>query len=252
MISVCIATYNGEKYIKQQLDSILCQLGAEDEIVISDDGSTDKTIEIIKEINDPRIKIFYHKKEKNNYSGTLKTCFLVGRNSYNALKNASGDYIFWADQDDVWLEGKVAVFMQHLKSYDLVISDCIIVDENLKEIYSSHFQKFGRPNGSIFQTIYKTKFLGCCLAFNRSILSRALVFPTEPIMHDFWIGLLACRYGTIKVEERPYILYRRHSDNASVSIEKNNNSLIFKFQYRFLLIKAFLKYICKKKKEGKH
>jgi len=119
MISVCIATYNGEKYIREQLDSILYQLSMEDEIVIPDDGSTDKTIEIIKGINDPRIKIFYHQTEKNNYLGTLKTCFLVGRNAHNALKHASGDYIFWADQDDVWLEGKVATFMQHLKKYDL-------------------------------------------------------------------------------------------------------------------------------------
>ena len=245
MISVCIATYNGEKYIKEQLDSILCQLGAEDEIVISDDGSTDNTIEIIKNYNDNRIKIFHHKKEKHNYSGTLKTCFLVGRNAHNALKNASGDYIFWSDQDDVWLEGKVNAFMQHLKSYDLVISDCIITDRNLKEIYPSHFQKFGYPNGSIFQTICKTKFLGCCLAFNRNILIRALSFPSEPIMHDIWIGLLACKYGKIKVEKLPYLLYRRHCGNASVSIEKNENSLTFKLKYRYLLVKAFLKYVHK-------
>lgn len=246
MISICIATYNGEKYIKEQLDSILCQLSAEDEVIISDDGSTDETIEIIEKINDSRIKIFYHQKEENNYSGTLKTCFSVGRNAYNALKNASGEYIFWADQDDVWLEGKVAAFMQHFKNYDLVISDCIIVDENLKEIYPSHFQKFGRPSGSIFQTIYKTKFLGCCLAFNRSILNRVLAFPNEPIMHDFWIGLLACKYGKIKVEEQPFLLYRRHSGNASVSIERNKNSLAFKLKYRYLLVKAFLKYVYKK------
>jgi glycosyltransferase involved in cell wall biosynthesis len=233
MISVCLATYNGENYIKEQLVSILYQLNAEDEVIISDDGSTDKTIEIINSLNDPRLKIFHHQQEKNTYSGKLKTCFLVGRNAYNALKNASGDYIFWADQDDVWLEGKVAVFMQHLKYYDLVISDCILTDENLNEIYPSHFRLFGRPKKSVLQTIYKTKYLGCCMAFNRSVLKRALRFPAEPIMHDVWIGLLACKYSKIKVEDRPYLLFRRHTNNASVSIEKNKNSLGFKLYYRF-------------------
>jgi glycosyltransferase involved in cell wall biosynthesis len=242
-VSVCMATYNGEKYIREQIASILCQLSAEDEIIISDDGSTDKTIEAIQSFGDGRIKIFHHEKEKNNYSGTLKTCFMVGKNAYNALKNASGDYIFWADQDDIWLENKVTTYMQYFKDHDLIISDCIIVDENLKEIYPSHFKTFGYPTDSILQTIYKTKFLGCCMAFNRSLLNRALVFPSEPVMHDIWIGLLACKYGKIQVEKRPFLLYRRHSDNASVSIMKNKNSLIFKLTYRFLVTKAFIKYL---------
>jgi glycosyltransferase involved in cell wall biosynthesis len=245
MISVCIATYNGEKYIKEQLDSILCQLGVEDEIIISDDGSTDKTIEIIQGYCDDRIKLLHHKKEENSYSDTFKTCFLVGRNAYNALKNASGDYIFLADQDDVWLEGKVITYMQHLKdNYDLVISDCIITDARLNEICPSHFRRFGYPTDSIIQTIYRTKFLGCCLAFNRSILIRVLRFPKEPIMHDIWIGLLACKYGKIKVEQRPYLLYRRHFGNVSVSIDKKTTTLAFKLRFRYLLIKAFVKYLC--------
>lgn len=245
MISVCMATYNGERYIKEQMDSILKQLGAEDEIIVSDDGSTDETIEIIKNYHDNRIKLYHHESEKHNYSGTLKTCFLVGKNVHNALKNASGDYIFLADQDDVWLENKVAVFKQHLKNHDLVISDCIITDKNLNEIYHSHFDKFGYPTDSILQTIYKTKFLGCCLAFNRTILNKALIFPSEPIMHDIWIGLLACKYGKIKVEEQPFLLYRRHYNNASISIGKNKTSLIFKLKYRYLLVKALLKYMYK-------
>jgi len=248
MISVCIAAYNGEKYIKEQLDSILCQLSAEDEIIISDDNSTDKTVEIIESFADKRIKLLHHKKEKNNYTGTLKTCFLVGRNAINALKHASGDYIFLADQDDVWLERKVETLVQHLENYDLVISDCIITDENLKELYASHFKLFGYPSGSLLQTIYKTKFLGCCLAFNRFLLDKTLKYPSEPVMHDVWIGLLACKYGKIKVEKQPFLLYRRHFSNASSSIEKNRNSLIFKLVYRFLLLKAIVKYICTNKK----
>jgi glycosyltransferase involved in cell wall biosynthesis len=247
MISVCIATYNGEKYVKEQLDSILCQLGKDDEIVISDDGSTDNTIAIIKKLDDPRIKIYHHQQEQNSYSGTLKTCFMVGRNAAHALKQAAGDIIFLADQDDVWLENKVATFVHHLEKYDLVLSDCIITDENLVTLYPSHFRVFGYPKTTVFQTIYKTKFLGCCLAFNRALLDKALPFPSAPIMHDVWIGLLACQYGKIKIENTPYVLYRRHNDNASISVEDKKTSLGFKLVYRFLLLYAFIKHICKNK-----
>jgi glycosyltransferase involved in cell wall biosynthesis len=244
MISVCIATYNGEKYIKEQLDSVLCQLGKNDEVVISDDGSTDNTLSIIQKLNDPRIKVYPHQQEQNNYSGTLRTCFMVGRNAAHALKQASGDIIFLADQDDVWLENKVAACVHHLEKYDLVLSDCIITDENLTMLYPSHFEVFGYPKINVCQNLYKTKFLGCCLAFNRALLNRVLPFPAEPIMHDVWIGLLACRYGKIKIEKTPYVLYRRHTGNASISVEEKKTSLGFKLIYRSLLLAAFIKHVC--------
>lgn len=247
MISVCMATHNGGKYIKEQLNSILCQLGNDDEIIISDDDSTDDTIAIIEKLNDPRIKVYRHQPEQNNYSGTLRTCFVVGKNAAHALKQASGDIIFLADQDDVWLENKVATFVHHLEKYDLVLSDCIITDENLTTLYPSHFGVFGYPKTNIVQTIYKTKFLGCCLAFNRTLLYRVLPFPPEPIMHDVWIGLLACRYGKIKIEKTPCVLYRRHTGNASISVEKKKTSLGFKLIYRFFLLRAFIRYIYKNK-----
>jgi len=89
------------------------------------------------------------------------------------------------------------------------------------------------------QNIYNNKFTGCCLAFNRSILNRVLMFPKEPIIHDSWIGLLACKYGKIKIEKQPYMLWRRHSSNASPIIGDKKNSLFFKVYYRFYIIKAF-------------
>ena len=103
MISVCIATYNGEKYIREQLDSILPQLGLDDEVIISDDSSTDNTLKIIEEYNDCRIKIFSNNKF---YSPIL--------NFENALKKAQGDFIFLSDQDDIWKSNKVEVVMKYL------------------------------------------------------------------------------------------------------------------------------------------
>ena len=103
MISVCIATYNGENYIRQQLMSILPQLSEDDEIVVSDDHSSDRTNEVIMSINDPRIHLFTH-------DATIEPIFTIDRSTYNfanALSHAKGDIIFLCDQDDYWLPEKV-------------------------------------------------------------------------------------------------------------------------------------------------
>src|ERR1035437_4235872 len=119
MISVCIASYNGEKYIRQQLDSILSQLTVKDEIVISDDSSSDRTTEIIKGYKDSRIKLF----EKCTFKSPIF-------NLENALKKAKGDFIFLADQDDIWLSYKISHTIKQLKSFDLVVCNGFIVDQD--------------------------------------------------------------------------------------------------------------------------
>ena len=118
MITVCIATFNGEKYIREQLNSILFQLSLQDEVIVSDDGSTDNTISIIKSFNDKRIKII---DGVHRHSPTL--------NFENALKEAKGDYIFLADQDDVWKDDKVKICLKWLQHYDCIISDAEVTDE---------------------------------------------------------------------------------------------------------------------------
>src|SRR6478736_1009903 len=119
-VSVVMAVYNGEKYIKDQLNSILSQIDDSTEVIISDNGSIDNTLEIIKEFKDPRIKLY----QNEEYKGSAFN-FEFG------LKKASGNIIFLSDQDDVWLENKVTVVKEYLKRYDLIITDCKIVDENL-------------------------------------------------------------------------------------------------------------------------
>ena len=119
MISVCLATFNGEKYIYQQLSSILSQLSDIDEIIVSDDGSADKTIEIVKSIKDKRIKLFHNPYRQG-----------IIHNVENALRESKGNIIFLSDQDDVWLNNKISVCLQHLQCADLVISDCYVTDES--------------------------------------------------------------------------------------------------------------------------
>lgn len=239
MNSVCIITYNGEKYIKKQLHSIIKQLNDEDEIIVSDNGSTDKTLEIIKSFNDNRIKIYSYKNDNNNYSGIWKTCYNVGRNAENAIKHAKGDYIFLADQDDIWIEGKLTTCVERLKEKDLVITNHTTVDADLNPLKNIKPNKLLQP--TFLNTLLKTQFLGCCMAFRRSLLSHILPFPKEPLMHDIWIGIMAMKYGKIEIIQDSYLLYRRHSKNASTNIEKKSeNPLSFKIQYRFLLIKAYI------------
>lgn len=223
-ISVCIPTYNGSKYIKDQLLSILGQLHPDDEIIISDDSSTDNTLEIIKSLNDKRIKVL-----KNN-------CFKSPiYNLENALKQASGDYIFTADQDDIWMPQKVNIMVQQLSSVNLVVSDCIVVDSDEKVI-SESFYKLNQSKAGLLNNIIKNSFLGCCMAFDRKILNYVLPFPEKIAMHDIWIGLNAEVIGKTKFISDKLIYYRRHGENFSFTSDKSKFGLFYKIQYRLVFV----------------
>lgn len=246
MISVCIPLYNGEKYIRKQLDSILCQLSSDDEIILSDDGSTDSTLEIINSYNDPRLKLLIHKKEANNFTGYYNTLFTINRNIQYALSNAKGDIIFLSDQDDIWLENKVKLFCESLSHADLVVGNCMAMDKD-SVVIASYFDNFIKPSKSLIRTLYKSSFHGCCMAFRREILRTALPFPCLPIGHDTWIGIVAmCKYR-IEFLSEITLIYRIHESNVSVSnFLKSTNSLYFKIKYRIYLCLAILKYFSRK------
>lgn len=225
-VSVCIATYNGEKYIKEQLDSILHQLTDQDEIIISDDSSTDKTIEIIESFNDKRIILF-----KN------QTFFSHVYNFENALKISKGEYIFLADQDDIWVSTKVEKMMNLLKTYDLVLSDAIMVDTN-KQVINESFFLFNASRKGFIKNLYKNSYLGCCMAFDRKILNLSLPFPSDINMHDWWIGLIAEIYGNIHFTTDKLVEYRRHEETVTPINRKSTNSLYKKISFRLKMIKG--------------
>lgn len=224
LISVCIATYNGDKYIKDQLDSILCQIGPDDEIIISDDSSSDKTIEICELYNDSRIKIFT--------GNTFRSPIF---NLENALKKATGDYIFLADQDDIWHAAKVETCMGNLCNYDLVIHDCEIIDNKGKILKESYFRIRNSKNGFVYN-LYKSSYLGCCMAFRAELLNYMLPFPKSTVSHDMWIGLIAEIKGRVNFMPDKLIQYRRHDDNASMASEKSRLSISYKLKYRLIII----------------
>ena len=226
MISVCVATYNGEKFIREQIDSILCQLSSDDEIIVSDDGSTDGTIVIINCIGDKRIRII---EGPRKHSPTF--------NFENALKEAKGDYIFLADQDDVWKTNKVEVCMKWLQKYDCVVSDAEVTDSNLNPLYPSLYAIMQVRQGHIYNTVWKNGYTGCCMAFRRNILEASLPFPKDIPMHDIWIGNVAAYKYNMKFIPDKLILFRRHKETISCNGKGSKYSIWQQMKFRWSIIK---------------
>ena len=226
MISVCVATYNGEKFIREQIESILCQLSSDDEIIVSDDGSTDGTIVIINCIGDKRIRII---EGPRKHSPTF--------NFENALKEAKGDYIFLADQDDVWKTNKVEVCMKWLQKYECVVSDAEVTDSNLNPLYPSLYAIMQVRQGHIYNTVWKNGYTGCCMAFRRNILEASLPFPKDIPMHDIWIGNVAAYKYNVKFIPDKLILFRRHKETISCNGKGSKYSIWQQMKFRWSIIK---------------
>ena len=225
-ISVCMATYNGERFVEQQIASILRQLGSHDELIVSDDGSTDATCHIVQSFEDKRIQLI-----TNPNPGSLV------RNFEHTLQHARGSLIFLSDQDDIWEQNKIAVQAGLLDKFDLVVSDCCLIDANGALIADSFFDQLGSGPG-FFKNLYKNSFLGCCMAFRRSILEKILPFPPAIAMHDIWIGLIAELSGTTHFCDDRLVRYRRHNSTASTAGRKSTISISRQLSYRMYFLYA--------------
>jgi glycosyltransferase involved in cell wall biosynthesis len=208
MCSVCMATFNGEKHVYRQIKSILDQLSRDDELVISDDGSTDSTLQIISSFSDSRIKIFHNENRKGP----------VG-NFENSILNARGEYIFLADQDDYWLPGKIKKHKELMLQYELVTSDAIVIAEDGTVLFDSFFKARNSGKG-LLKNLKMNSYLGCCMSFRRSLLNKALPFPKDLYMHDWWLGLVAEIEGNVYFCNDKYIHYVRHSANATQTLQQ--------------------------------
>ena len=230
MISVCIATYNGERYIRQQIESIVCQLNVDDEIIVSDDGSTDGTLDIVKGIGDKRIKIIEGPGRKSPIL-----------NFECALKTSKGDFIFLSDQDDVWKPDKVEICMKWLKTYHCVVSDAEVTDNRLKPLYPSLYAIMQVRQGRIYNTIWKNGYTGCCMAFRRNVLEASLPFPKNIPMHDIWIGNVAAyKYNVIFIPDR-LIHFRRHENTISCNGKGSKFTIWQQMKFRLNIIKNIIR-----------
>ena len=203
-VSVAMATYNGEKYIKEQIETILNNLDDKDELVISDDGSSDMTSEIINKINDKRIILL---------EGPRKG---LKKNFENAIKNTTGDVIFLSDQDDIWMENKVEKVLEcfNNNNYILIQHDAVVVDENDKVIYES-FAEHRKVKTGVIKNLIKNSYHGCCIAFRKELIKEILPIPDNIYLHDEWIGIVAELNGKTYFLNEKLIKYRRHSENTS-------------------------------------
>lgn len=218
-VDILLATYNGEKYLKEQIESILNQTYKNIQIIISDDCSKDGTRDILKEYEkNNKIKIFYQ--EKN--LGYVKNFEFL-------LKQVENNIYMLSDQDDVWKEEKVEKTVEKLKkeNLDLVFGDLEVVDENLNTIHKS-YNKYMHLDNKIQKHLndYKLQYLyncmtGCTIASKKEWLDKILPLPTNSkyMIHDYWLGLIISLNGKIGYLKEPYILYRQHGNNQ-VGISK--------------------------------
>ena len=226
MISGCRATYNGEIFIREQIDSILRQLSSDDEIIVSDDGSTDGTISIINSIDDKRIRVIEGPRKQSPTS-----------NFECALKESKGDYIFMSDQDDVWKPNKVKICMEWLQRYDCVVSDAEVTDSSLNPLYPSLYAIMQVRQGRIYNTIWKNGYTGCCMAFRRNVLEASLPFPKDIPMHDIWIGNVAAYKYNVMFIPDTLIYFRRHEDTTSCNGKGSKYSIWQQMKFRWSVIK---------------
>lgn len=241
-ISVCMASFNGEAFIREQIASILPQLLENDEIVISDDSSTDDTLEAIKSFDDKRIRFL----PGNTFHDPV-------RNFENAITRSKGDVIVLSDQDDVWLENKLDVIRQHFarpgRSIRTLVSDGYIIDENGVTREGSLFSSMraGRFRNSksgkgVIRNIYDNTYMGCCMAFSRELLTVALPFPKGIPMHDSWLGLLSEIYGSVEFLPVKTMNYRLHQNNKSLQRTDIGQKLRRRVSLIYHLSKRIVKY----------
>ncbi|MDO4607823.1 MAG: glycosyltransferase family 2 protein [Clostridia bacterium] len=217
MVGVLLAVYNGEKYLSEQIDSLLNQTADEIKIIIRDDGSTDSSANIIKK---------YVEKYPN------KMQLVDGKPTGSASKNFAEllsacddgfDYIMFCDQDDVWLPEKIENTLKAMKKAEgensdkpvLVHTDLKVVDGSLNTICDSFFgfQKLIQDNITLPKLLVQNYVTGCTVMINRALKQKCGKIPNDCIMHDWWLALVAVIFGELVCLNEPTMLYRQHDNN---------------------------------------
>ncbi len=233
MIDVLLATYNSEKYISEQLISILEQDYTDFKIIISDDYSTDNTIQII---NDFIIKY------PNKIELTTTNKNIGAKENFNKLLSLStANYIMFSDHDDVWFSDKISKTLNAMKVLEnknstttplLVFTDKSITDENLNILHTSCSiaENFNTSNLTLNRLLVQNVASGCTMMINKTLLNKCKTIPNEAIMHDYWLILVAILFGDVFYIDEPAMLYRQHSSNELGASAYNIKYIINKFK----------------------
>jgi glycosyltransferase involved in cell wall biosynthesis len=226
LVSVAIATYNGEMFLKKQIDSILSQTYKNIEIIVVDDCSSDRTIELLKEFE----RIYGIKLYLN-----IKNLGFI-KNFEKAVSLCSGDYIALSDQDDIWLPNKIETLVNEIGEYSLVCSDAKLIDNNENIIHNSFTIYSGRdiPSNNIFEYLVFGNFVtGCTIMFDSKLVSKILPIPDIYPFHDWWFAIIASQSKGVKYIPDLLVKYRQHDNNVcgagkKISISSFFNSILFK------------------------
>ena len=229
MISVVMCTYNGAKYVKEQVDSILQQTEADFELVVCDDCSNDGTWEILQEYASGHDDIRIFRNEQN--LGFLK-------NYEKALGLASGEYIALSDQDDIWMPNHLEVLMNLLGERTIACGNSLLVDENgnslgmsLKEQEDLTVVSENPLDLALSVMVYRNPFQGAAMLFRRSFLEKALPIPEGINYHDSWFAALACFMEGVSYTDEVILYYRMHGENLSGLHSKKNRGSILNKRY---------------------
>jgi glycosyltransferase involved in cell wall biosynthesis len=239
MIDILLSTYNGEQFLNEQIDSIISQTNTAWRLLIRDDGSTDKTHQIIQEYVDKYPdKICWINKDDVRNVGVIHSFELL-------LEFSTAPYFMFCDQDDVWLPEKIEktwlLLQQHEQSNELftpiiVHTDLQVVDVHLKPIHSSFFQMSGfqpeRTHANIHYALMFNCVTGCTMMGNSAV--KTLVLPIEKMadMHDSWITRQVLLHkGKVITLHQPTMLYRQHGRNAVGALHELSFKIRCKYFY---------------------
>ncbi len=216
MIDILLAAYNGERYISEQIESIINQTYTDWILYIKDDCSTDRTVDIVREYEkkySEKIKVIVSDKP----SGSAKDNF------FSMLKYSKNNYIMTCDQDDVWLPDKIEITYGKMKETErvykevpiLVHTDLKVVDENLDIISDSllKMQNLDSGRDKLNNLLVQNVVTGCTVMVNKKLLEYIKTIPKYAVMHDWWMALIASSLGKIVFIEKPTVLYRQHKYN---------------------------------------
>ncbi|HSA07339.1 MAG TPA: glycosyltransferase family 2 protein [Candidatus Gastranaerophilales bacterium] len=220
LISIAIATYNGEKFLREQLDSIYNQTYKNIEVIVCDDCSTDGTVKILEEYSQ-KYGLKYYINEKN---------LGLNKNFEKVLKLCNGEYIAISDQDDIWLPQKLAILMNEIGNATLIHCDSSIINQNGEILYISGKEKAKVKDlclNSDKHTAMVSFVAGHSMIFHKNSLAYALPLPYKED-YDRWIPIVASKMNGIKYVDQPLVLHRHHQTNSSARRK-------FLFIYKFYM-----------------
>jgi glycosyltransferase involved in cell wall biosynthesis len=226
LVSIPIITYNGERYLRRQLDSIYRQTYRNIEVVACDDGSTDATPAILEEYRSSHGLRYIINPSNLGYL----------RNFEKAVSLCAGEFIVPSDQDDIWLPEKIESLIGIIGDKSIACSDAILIDENDNTVAESAiaFSNLSAPrSGKPFrQLLFSSFVIGCTALYSRDLIQRALPIPEGELYHDWWMSLVASTMKGISYYPKPLILYRKHPAN-SIGLKKDASLFgkIFGFLY---------------------